>query len=93
LTVHSGTLPQFFTFKRAGWSLYQCCGSGSGSASASGSGSFYHHAKIVRKTLIPTFVTLLNFLSLKKDVNVSSKSNKQKKFLKKFVFCWHLEGL
>ncbi len=26
---------------------------GSGSYSGSGSGSFYHHAKIVRKTLIP----------------------------------------
>ncbi len=39
-----------------------------------GSGSFYHHAKIVRKTLIPTFC---DFLSLKNDVNVPSKSNKQ----------------
>jgi hypothetical protein len=29
-------------------------GSRSGSCSGSGSGSFYHHAKIVRKTLIPT---------------------------------------
>jgi hypothetical protein len=28
-------------------------GSGSGSCSGSGSGSFYRHAKIVRKTLIP----------------------------------------
>jgi hypothetical protein len=27
---------------------------GSGSGSCSGSGSFHHHAKIVRKTLIPT---------------------------------------
>jgi hypothetical protein len=36
----------------------------------SGSGSFYHHAKIVRKTLI---VTLFDFLSLKKDVNVPLK--------------------
>jgi hypothetical protein len=27
---------------------------GSGSCFGSGSGSFYHHAKIVRKTLIPT---------------------------------------
>ncbi len=36
-------------------------GSGSGSTSqryASGSGSFYHHAKIVRKTLIPTILWL-----------------------------------
>ncbi len=31
---------------------------GSGSCSGSGSGSFYHHAKIVRKTLIPTFLWL-----------------------------------
>jgi hypothetical protein len=47
----------------------------------SGSGSFYHHAKIVRKTLIPTyyFITLFDFLSLENDVNVASKSNKQKK--------------
>jgi hypothetical protein len=31
---------------------------GSGCGSCSGSGSFYHHAKIVRKTLIPTFLLL-----------------------------------
>jgi hypothetical protein len=43
-----------------------------------GSGSFYHQAKIVRKTLIPTGLWLLfEFLSLKNDVNVPSKSNKQ----------------
>jgi hypothetical protein len=55
-------------------------GSRSRSCSGSGSGSFYHHGKIVRKTLIPTiFVTLFDFLSLKNDVNVASKSNKQKK--------------
>jgi hypothetical protein len=37
----------------------------------SGSGSFYHQAKIVRKTLIPTvLLLLLDFLSLKNDVNV-----------------------
>jgi hypothetical protein len=41
-----------------------------------GSGFFYHHAKIVKKILIPT---LFDFLSLKNDVNVASKSNKQKK--------------
>jgi hypothetical protein len=29
---------------------------GFGSCSGSGSGSFYHHAKIVRKTLIPTIL-------------------------------------
>jgi hypothetical protein len=57
-------------------------------------GSFYHHAKIVRKTLIPPFLRLfLTFLSLKKDVNVPLKSNKEKKLNKKLVFCWHLEGL
>jgi hypothetical protein len=58
-------------------------GSGSGSTSQRygyGSGSFYHHGKIVRKTLIPTFfVTLFNFFSWKNDVNFASKSNKQKK--------------
>jgi hypothetical protein len=31
---------------------------GSGSCCRSGSGSFYHHAKIVRKTLIPTILLL-----------------------------------
>jgi hypothetical protein len=44
-----------------------------------GSGSFYHHAKIVRITLIPNVCDFfLTFLSLKNDVNVPSKSNKQK---------------
>jgi hypothetical protein len=53
-------------------------GSGSGSASqrygyGSGSGSFYHQAKIVRKTLLPTVLRLLfDFLSLNNDVNLSS---------------------
>ncbi len=38
--------------------------------------SFYHHAKIVRKTLIPTVLWFLyDFLSLKNDLNVPSKSN------------------
>ncbi len=41
------------------------------------SGSFYHQAKIVRKTWIPTvFLLLFYFLSLKNDV--PSKSNRQK---------------
>jgi hypothetical protein len=49
---------------------------GSGSISQRyGSGSFYQPAKIVRKTLIPT---IFDFLSLTNDVNVPSKSNKQK---------------
>jgi hypothetical protein len=61
-------------------STSQRYGSGSGSCSGSGSGFFYHHAKIVRKNLDSYyFVTLFNFLSLKNDVNVALKSNKQKK--------------
>ena len=39
----------------------------------SGSGSFHHHVDSYY------FVTLFDFLSLKNDVNVPSKSNKQKK--------------
>jgi hypothetical protein len=38
------------------------------------------------------FVTFFDFLSLKNNVNVPSKSNKQKKLCQKLVFCWHLEG-
>ncbi len=38
------------------------------------------------------FVTHFDFLSLKNDVNVASKSNKQKNCVKKFIFYWHLEG-
>jgi len=46
------------------------------------SGAFYQ-AKIVRKTLIPTVLWLLyDFLSLKNDVKVPSKSNEQR------TFCW-----
>jgi hypothetical protein len=55
----------------------QCCGSGS-SSQRYGSGSFYHQAKIVRKTLIPP-VFLFDFLSLKNDVSVPSKSEELKK--------------
>jgi hypothetical protein len=51
-----------------------------GSGSGSGPGSFYHHAKIIRKTLKSYyFVTLFDFLSLKNNVIILSKSNKQKK--------------
>jgi hypothetical protein len=35
---------------------------------------------------------LFDFLSLKSDVNVPSKSNKQKNFFFKLVFCWRLGG-
>jgi hypothetical protein len=53
----------------------------------SGSGSFYQQAEIVRKTLIPTgLLLLLDSSSLKNDVNVPSKSNKQKIFLKNIFF-------
>ncbi len=52
-----------------------------------GSGSFYHNAKLVRKTLIPTILWLfLTFLSLENYVNVPSKSNKQKKIVLKMIF-------
>jgi hypothetical protein len=52
---------------------------GSGSISQRyGSGSFYHQEKTVRKTLISTVFGLLVTLSLKNDVKVPSKSNKQK---------------
>jgi hypothetical protein len=64
---------------------------GSGSVShkyGSGSGSFHHQAKIVRKTLISTVLSLFyDFLSVKNDVNVASKSKKQK-----IIFSCHLEG-
>jgi hypothetical protein len=47
----------------------------------------YCQAKIVRKTLIPTVLLLvLDFLSLKNDVNVPSKSNKQKNCIKKICY-------
>ncbi len=46
-----------------------------------------HQAKIVRKTLISTFLgRFYDFLSLKSDVNVPSKSNKQKNLGKKIIF-------
>ncbi len=52
-----------------------------------GSGSFYHHAKMVRKTLIPTILWLfLTVYLCKNDVNVASKSNKQKKLCLKISF-------
>ncbi len=62
-------------------------GSGSNSTRywyGSGSGSFYNKAKVVRKTLIPPVLRLFfDFLSLKNDVSVASKCNKQKNFEKK----------
>ncbi len=54
-------------------------GSGSGTISHRyGSGSFYHQAKIIRKTLIPTVFWL--FIFEKNYVNLPSKSTKHKNF-------------
>ncbi len=65
--------PRVFGHPGSG-SISQRCESGSGSF-------FYHQAKIARKTLILTVLwLLLDFLSLKNDVNVPFKSNKQKNF-------------
>jgi hypothetical protein len=56
-----------------------------------GSGSFYHQAKIVRKTLIPTvFCLFYDFLSFIKNVTVHSKSNKKINFGN--FFLWRREG-
>ncbi len=74
--------------------FFQCCGSGSVGPyifgrPGSGSVSFYHQAKIVRKILIPTVLLLLfDFLSLKKDVNVPSKRNKQKNLISFLLASW-----
>jgi len=40
-------------------------------------GSFYHQAKIVRKTLISTVFDIFMTFIFEKDVNVPSKSKKQ----------------
>jgi hypothetical protein len=68
--------------------ITQCCGSGS----ESGSGSTCFWASWIRIRILLSscknsmknldsyyFVTLFDFLSLKNDVSVASKSNKQKK--------------
>ena len=77
LDLNLDPYPHVFGPPRSG-SISQRYGSGSGSCS--GSGSFYHHAKNSKKNLDSYyFVTLFDFLPLKNDVNVASKSNKQKK--------------
>ncbi len=50
-------------------------------------------SKIVRKTkmILTVLWLLLDFLSLKNDVNVHWKNNKQKNFCFKLVFCRRLE--
>jgi hypothetical protein len=61
---------------------------GSCSESGCGSGSFYHSAKIVRKTMISSvFCLLFAFFSSKNDVNVPSRSKIQKTCFKKIIFC------
>ncbi len=58
-----------------------------GSGSGLGSGSFHQLAKKVRKTLISTiFWVLFDILSMKTDINVPSKINKQKIFEKNLYF-------
>ena len=53
----------------------QCCGSGSGSV-----GSFCHQAKIVRKVYLDSycFATSLWLFIFENNVNITSKSSKQK---------------
>ncbi len=38
------------------------------------------------------FVVSLGLIIFENDVNVPSKSNKQKNFFKQLAFCWRLEG-
>jgi hypothetical protein len=60
----------FWPFGSGSGSASHCYRSGPGSGS--GSGSFYHQAKIVRKTLIPAVLLLLfDLLSFKNEVNVN----------------------
>jgi|688.fasta_scaffold2182613_1 hypothetical protein len=57
-----------------------------------GSGPFHLKAKNEKKTLISSVLRLLyDCLSLKNDLNVTSKK-KKKKLEKKIIFCWHPEG-
>jgi hypothetical protein len=58
-----------------------------GSGSRCGSGSFYHQAKKIRKTLIPTALWLLfDFFIFENDVRVPSRRNNQKNLLKNYFF-------
>ncbi len=75
LFLHCALLVYLFIY-----GSYQCCG------------SFYHQAKIVRTTFDSyCFVTSFDLSSLKNDVNVPSKSNKQKNLFL-ISFFWRLEG-
>ncbi len=70
--------------------FHQCCGSvGSVCFGASWIRirNFYHQSQIVMKIFLPSVLWLLfDFLSLNYDVNVPSKSNKQKNTFFKLVF-------
>ena len=84
----SNKIPLFVYHKK------QCCGFGFGSV-----GSICFWASWILSSIKNSkenldsyfFVTPFDFLSLKNDVNVPSKSNKQKNFFK-IVFCWCLKG-
>ncbi len=93
ISLTSDFLFHFYQCSESGSTGSTCFGppgSGSGSISqryGSGSGSvpFCHHAKIVRKTLIPTILLLFLTFYLWK-IMLPSKSNKQKKCLNKNCF-------
>jgi hypothetical protein len=58
-----------------------------------GSGSFYNHAKIVRKMLIPTILVLFETFYLRKIMLMYLQEVISRKFFKsKFDYCWHLEA-
>ncbi len=58
-----------------------------------GSGSFYHHAKIIRKTLNPTILWLfLTFYLWKIMYKYLQKVTSRKNCVIKLIFCWHLEA-
>ncbi len=70
-------------------------GSGSTSlryGSGSGSGFFYHHAKIVRKTLISSILWLFLTFYLWKMMQMYFQKIISRKNCVKICFCWHLEG-
>jgi hypothetical protein len=59
----------------------------------SGYGSGSESFQKIEKTFISTVLWLLNdLLSLKTVVNVPTKSNTQKKLVKKLNFCWYLKS-
>ncbi len=85
---------------KSGKSLWQrkrqCCRSGSvGSVCFWASWIRIHQLEVwirISILLSSSKIVLFYFLSFKNDVNVTSKSNKQRNFFWKLVFCWPLEG-